>query len=72
MNSKNVAALETIIGMVLLVVAGLVYWWMSRIYWIAVYPPPFQKQVLDMLPYIIAGLGVVLLLDAIRRWKLVH
>jgi len=72
MNPKNIARLEAILGVVLLVVAVFVYWWVSQIYWIAVYPQPFQKQVLNVLPYAIAGLGIVLLLDAIRRWKLIY
>jgi len=69
MNQRRVATIELFVGIALLCVAAIVYWWTTQIYWIAIYPPPYQKQVLDALPYAISGLGIVLMLDAVRRWK---
>jgi hypothetical protein len=68
MNGRKVVILELFVGIILLVVAMIIYWWISQIYWIAVYPQPFRKQVLYVLPYTVAGLGIVLILDAARRW----
>ena len=69
MNQRRVAAIQLFVGIALLCVAAIVYWWTTQIYWIAIYPPPYQKQVLGALPYVISGLGIVLILDAVRRWR---
>jgi len=52
----------------LLIVGVAVYWWTSQLFWIMIYPPPVEKQILDVLPYITWMVGAVLILDSIRRF----
>ncbi len=69
MNSRGIVIVEILLGVILLVVTVAIHWCVSQIYWITVFPLPFQKLVLDVLQYLVAGLGIVLILDAFRRWK---
>jgi len=68
MRVRGAAIVELLIGLVLLIVGVAVYWWTSQLFWIMIYPPPVEKQILDVLPYITWMVGAVLILDSIRRF----
>lgn len=38
--------------------------------WITVYPPPLEKQILDLLPLLLWVSGTILIVDASRRLPL--
>jgi len=68
MRVRRAAIIELLIGLVLLIVGVAVYWWTSQLFWIMIYPPPVEKQILDVLPYIAWIVGAALILDSIRRF----
>ena len=68
MRVRRAAIIELLIGLVLLIVGVAVYWWTSQLFWIMIYPPPVEKQILDVLPYITWIVGAALILDSIRRF----
>jgi len=68
MRVRGAAIVELLIGLVLLIVGVAVYWWTSQLFWIMIYPPPVEKQILDVLPYITWIVGAALILDSIRRF----
>jgi len=58
---------EVSAGVVIIVVGVVVQLWSRQLAWIAVYPPPLGKQILDVLPYVLWVLGAALVADGIRR-----
>jgi hypothetical protein len=46
--------------------AGL-YWWSRQLLWIMIYPPPIEKQIMDISPYVVGILGVILIIDSLRK-----
>ena len=68
MSGKSVAIIEGIIGLILLIAGAADYWWSRQLVWIMTYPPPIQKQVIDILPYIVSIIGMILIIDSFRRY----
>jgi len=69
MSGKRVAIIELFIGLVLWIIGAAVYWWSRQLFWILIYPPPIEKQILDVLPYVIWIFGIVMIIDSIRIWR---
>lgn len=69
MSGKRVAIIELFIGLVLWIIGVAVYWWARQLFWILIYPPPMEKRILDVLPYVIWIIGIVMIIDSIRRWR---
>lgn len=67
MGRRADATLELAAGLVLLVVGGVVYWWARGLYWIATYPEPIEKRVIEALPFAAWLIGAFLLIDLLRR-----
>ena len=67
MELKKVHVIELIAGLALIILGLVVYWWASQLFWILIYPPPILKIIIDILPFILWLIGVVLILDSIRR-----
>jgi hypothetical protein len=67
MESKKIMIIEFFSGL-LLIVIGFILWWLSKqMLWILIYPPPLIKQLFEILPLIFWSLGILLVLDSIRR-----
>jgi hypothetical protein len=67
MSVKNVAQLELVVGVALFAVGCAIYVWSGQLIWIQIYPPPIEKQLLDVAPFALWLIGGVLTLDAIRK-----
>jgi len=67
-SSKRVAIVELLIGLAFLIVGVAVYWYARQLFWMMIYPPPIEKQILDVLPYVTWTIGAVLVLDSIKRF----
>ncbi|MCW4041394.1 MAG: hypothetical protein NWE83_11680 [Candidatus Bathyarchaeota archaeon] len=55
------------IGGILIVIGLILHWWSTQLLWILVYPPPFAKQLLEILPYVFWIIGVVLVIYNLRK-----
>jgi len=67
MKKDEVQYVEIIIGLFLITLGALIHWWSKKLVWIMIYPPPIQKQILNILPYLLWTIGIVLILDYIRK-----
>jgi hypothetical protein len=67
MEGKRVGVIEIDIGCLFIMLGLFVWWWVTHLLWILIYPPPLAKQVLDSLPFVCWIVGALLLLDGIRR-----
>ncbi len=59
--------IELLVGTISLIAGLAIYLWAMQLVWITIYPPPIEKRILDILPYIIWAGGIVLIIDSIRR-----
>lgn len=55
------------IGGALIAIGLILQWWSTQLLWILVYPPPFAKQLLEILPYVLWIIGVVIVIDNLRK-----
>ena len=69
MTAKRAALAELLIGCALLAMGAVVHWWARQLLWIMIYPPPVEKQILDVLPYALIIVGAVLIIDSARRFS---
>jgi len=69
MNGKKAALAELLIGLLMLAIGAVVYWWARQLLWIMIYPPPVEKQILDVLPYALWIIGMVVIMDSTRRFS---
>lgn len=67
MDKKRIMFLELCVGALLILTGLFVWWWSKQLFWIAIYPPPLEKQIIETIPFISWGLGILLLLDVSRR-----
>jgi hypothetical protein len=67
MKKTEVQYIEIIIGLFLITLGVLIHWWSKKLVWIMIYPPPIQKQILNILPYLLWAISIVLILDYIRK-----
>ena len=67
MDRKRVIVLEIYVGLLLVTIGCIVWWWSKQLLWILIYPPPLVKQLIDSLPFVLWGLGGVLVIDGVRR-----
>jgi hypothetical protein len=52
MTRERYVIIEFLFGVILLAVGAVIYWWKNQLIWILIYPPPIEKQVLDVVPCI--------------------
>jgi hypothetical protein len=69
MEGNKAIFLEIVTSLFLIISGFYVWWWSQQLIWIQIYPPPLAKQLLDIIPFICWGLGILIILDAIRRSK---
>ena len=67
MESKRVASIEICIGLFLIVLGFILWWWSKHLLWILLYPPPMAKGIIESLPFASWGLGALLCIDGVRR-----
>jgi hypothetical protein len=67
MAKKRVMFVEICIGLLLIIIGLIVWWWSRQLLWILIYPPPLTKQLIESLPIICWGLGILLVMDGVRR-----
>lgn len=67
MKKTEVQYIEIIIGLFLITLGVLIHWWSKKLVWIMIYPPPIQKQILNILPHLLWAISIVLILDCIRK-----
>jgi hypothetical protein len=67
MKKNEAQYVEIIIGLFLTTLGALIQWWSKKLAWIMIHPPPIKKQILNILPYLLWAIGIVLILDYIRK-----
>ena len=65
MNKRS--SIEISLGAIIIVTGLVVELWAKQLYWIAVYPPPLGKQILDALPSLLWVVGGALMVDSLWR-----
>ncbi len=51
-----------VVGVVLILLAVAVWWYVQSLFWIAVYPPPLEKRLLEVLSLLLGCAGIVFLI----------
>ena len=59
--------IEISLGLILIVIGFILLWWSRQLAWIQIYPPPWEKQLIESLPWIFWILGALLIIDGLRR-----
>ena len=67
MEKKRVIFFEIGISILFIFTGFFVWWWSNQLLWILIFPPPLAKQLIEIMPFICWGLGILLTLDALRR-----
>lgn len=67
MRTTGSGILELAAGVAMIMSGFAVSHWASTITWITVYPPPLEKQLLDLLPLLLWVSGIALIIDAGRH-----
>ena len=69
MDEKKSRILELLIGVIIIITGFFVWWWSQQLVWIQIFPPPFAKMIIEIIPIIFWGLGIMFILDALRRLR---
>jgi hypothetical protein len=64
---NKIPIIEIALSFTFIVIGYFVIWWSQQKYWILIYPPPIEKQLIEILPFIFLGLAFLLIFDALRR-----
>ena len=67
MDGERKPVTEICMGVVLLVIGFIEYWWSMQLVWVLIYPPPLAKQFIESLPFVFWIIGVLLVVDGVRR-----
>jgi len=68
MRIKNTSGLiEIILGMGLILFGFYIHSWAKSLYWILIYPPPREKQIIEATPFFLWIVGTFLIVGGIRR-----
>ncbi|MCK5628210.1 hypothetical protein KAI12_01975 [Candidatus Bathyarchaeota archaeon] len=67
MGAEQTWVFEAVLGAFLVVVGFVLWWWSRQLVWILIYPPPLSQIVIEALPFVFWGLGVLLIIDSVRR-----
>jgi hypothetical protein len=67
MEKKKVMLVEICVSLLLIITGIFVWWWSQQLVWILIFPPPLAKQLIEIIPFICCGLGILFILDALRR-----
>jgi len=67
MEKKRIMFLELVVGDLFFITGIFVWWWSKQLFWISIFPPPLEKQIIETIPFVLWGLGILLLLDVLRR-----
>ena len=67
MPRKRYVIIEFFVGVIMLAVGAGIYGWKSQLIWTMIYPPPVEKQVLDAVPYLFWIVGLIFIVDSVRR-----
>ena len=67
MEGRRIDDIEIWIGLLLIVIGFTLWWWSKQLLWILIYPPPWAKLLVDSLPFVLGGLGTLLVIDGVRR-----
>jgi len=67
MESKKTQLIEFFLGLLLIVIGSILLWWSRQLVWIQIYPPPWEKQLIETLPFAFWILGALLMIDGVRR-----
>ena len=66
MDSKKYS-IEICSGLGAIVLGLALYLWSKQVLWIAIYPAPFTKQIIEALPVVFWSISVLLIVDGVRR-----
>ena len=67
MEKKRVIFFEIGISILFIFTGFFVWWWSNQLPWILIFPPPLAKQLIEIIPFICLGLGILLIFDVLRR-----
>ena len=67
MEGERIHVIEICIGLVLIVIGFILWWWSKQLLWILIYPPPLTKQFIEGLPFVFWSIGALLIIDGVRR-----
>jgi len=59
--------IEFFLGLLLIVIGSISLWWSRQLVWIQIYPPPWEKQLIEALPFAFGILGALLMIDGVRK-----
>jgi hypothetical protein len=58
---------EIAIGFCFIILGFFISYWSSQLIWIEIYPPHFEKTLIEILPLIFWSIGILLLVDVLRK-----
>ena len=64
---KRMPIIEILLGLISIAVGSILLWWSRQLIWIQVYPPPWERRLIEALPWIFWILGALLIIDGLRR-----
>jgi hypothetical protein len=67
MEKKKVIIIEIFASLLLMGTGLFVCWWSQQLVWILIYPPPLEKQIIEIIPFICWGFSILFIVDALRR-----
>ena len=60
--------IEIFIGFFFIILGFFISYWSSQLIWIQIYPPPFEKTLLEILPVVFWIIGILLFVDVSIKW----
>ena len=68
MNFKRKPFFEVAIGLLLVAIGFVLWWWSTQLVWILIYPQPLAKTLIESMPFVFWAIGILLVIDGFRRW----
>jgi hypothetical protein len=67
MKFKSTPFFEVVVGLLLVAIGFILWWWSAQLVWIQIYPQPLTKSLIESMPFAFWAIGVVLVMDGFRR-----
>jgi uncharacterized protein YjeT (DUF2065 family) len=67
MKFESAPFFEVAIGLLIVAIGFIVWWWSTQLIWILIFPQPLAKSIIESTPFVFWAIGVVLVMDGFRR-----